>query len=377
MNPEYSENMTAETSVLADELGSLLKEDMRTGVEALLDGFLEDMKDYPRSVFQEASAKQESMLKALDEQLRAGEEEETRFEQEFERLRAKAEIAQQGKAAAEKEKGRVEEALHRSMQEEKSKLESVEEARLRGKAEAERVSERHSEILSGQLRSSRRVSKILAGVLLVLILVTIGYLAPSRSDKERGAATVDPPIEERAVGIAPKAVSEGTLAPAQAPIVAGQIEPDENAAALQLDDDRPVVEPRPTPEPPKPETLPPMTLAEIYYLSGSIDIPEDMSNQIRSMAETFRDKSGARIHIEGYSDDKHLRQTIVGRYTDNIGLSQARAGAIARLFIISGMTPERISIIGMGADRPFVPNDSPENRAKNRRSVIRAIYGSQ
>lgn len=409
MKPEDSEEVAPEMAglALAEELGRRLKRDMRTEVEAVLAGFLEEMKAFPQPILQEAGANRESMLNALDQQLEDKEGNGTSFEQEFERLRKKAETAHQARIVAERDTGRVE-ALHRSLQEEKARVEQnsseaqarfshqadalearietqrdalasaegLAETRLKEKTDAERVShasERNNETLNGQLRSSKNVSRIIGGVFLIFILAAVSYLVSSQPGKEMGAGSIDRSIEKPATDIEPDAGTGRTAPLTQIPIAAGPIEKNENASIPAPDKDRPAVEPTPKPEPLKPEPSLPTTLAEIYYASGSIDISQDMSDRIRLMAETFRNKSGILIHIEGYSDDKGLRSTIVDRYIDNIGLSQARAGSIARLFIKSGITPERVRIIGMGAGKPFVPNNSPENRAKNRRAVIKTI----
>jgi len=72
-----------------------------------------------------------------------------------------------------------------------------------------------------------------------------------------------------------------------------------------------------------------------------------------------------KILIEGHTDDRPVRSS---RYKSNWDLSIARSGSVVRYLLKAGkLRPERFSLVGYGDKKPIVPNDSPENRAKNRR----------
>lgn len=58
------------------------------------------------------------------------------------------------------------------------------------------------------------------------------------------------------------------------------------------------------------------------------------------------------------------------RFPTNWELSAFRATAVVRFLIDQGLEPERFSISGHGMYRPEVPNDSPQNKARNRRVEI-------
>jgi chemotaxis protein MotB len=51
-------------------------------------------------------------------------------------------------------------------------------------------------------------------------------------------------------------------------------------------------------------------------------------------------------------------------------LSSRRAGEVVTFLISQGVNPNFISAKGFGDSHPVAPNDSPEDRAKNRRIVI-------
>lgn len=76
-------------------------------------------------------------------------------------------------------------------------------------------------------------------------------------------------------------------------------------------------------------------------------------------------KSGKHISIEGHTDNVPIRS---GRYESNWQLSTDRATNVLMYLIDHyGVPPELLSASGYGEYRPISPNDTPENRAKNRR----------
>ena len=71
------------------------------------------------------------------------------------------------------------------------------------------------------------------------------------------------------------------------------------------------------------------------------------------------------VLIEGHTDN-------LGGYDNNIVLSQARADAVATYLIQKhNIVPTRLKASGVGETSPLYPNDSNENRSKNRRVVFK------
>ena len=71
------------------------------------------------------------------------------------------------------------------------------------------------------------------------------------------------------------------------------------------------------------------------------------------------------LSIEGHTDDGAVD---LQRYPTNWHLSTARSIAVLQYMMERGrLDPSRIAVSGYGSTRPLVPNDSPENRAINRR----------
>jgi outer membrane protein OmpA-like peptidoglycan-associated protein len=69
---------------------------------------------------------------------------------------------------------------------------------------------------------------------------------------------------------------------------------------------------------------------------------------------------GVNVRIEGHTDNS-------GDPVANRRLSLERANAVKDVFLKAGVPADRISTEGFGSEKPIVPNDTAENRAKNRR----------
>jgi chemotaxis protein MotB len=79
----------------------------------------------------------------------------------------------------------------------------------------------------------------------------------------------------------------------------------------------------------------------------------------------------AKVVVYGYTDDMpvgaQLRKMGV---PDNLALSSRRAGAVVTYLVSQGVNPNIISAKGFGDTHPIAPNDTPANRAQNRRIVV-------
>lgn len=74
------------------------------------------------------------------------------------------------------------------------------------------------------------------------------------------------------------------------------------------------------------------------------------------------------LRIEGHTDNTPIRTAV---YPSNWELSSARATEVVRYLTDEhGIPPSRISALGYGQYRPVAPNNTAENRAKNRRVDI-------
>jgi chemotaxis protein MotB len=79
-------------------------------------------------------------------------------------------------------------------------------------------------------------------------------------------------------------------------------------------------------------------------------------------------ESNRRLIVEGHTDDEPMRSE---KYPSNWELSAARATKIVRYLMARHKIPgDRLTAVAYADQKPVVPNDSPENRARNRRIEI-------
>ncbi len=104
----------------------------------------------------------------------------------------------------------------------------------------------------------------------------------------------------------------------------------------------------------------PMVLEGVTFASGKSDITPESAVILGSALKTLQTYSDIVVEIRGYTDN-------VGRKASNIKLSQKRADSVRNWLIDNGVDQTRISAVGFGPDNAIVPNDSPDNRRKNRR----------
>lgn len=104
------------------------------------------------------------------------------------------------------------------------------------------------------------------------------------------------------------------------------------------------------------------------FRAGSAYVTDEFLPVLDKIREVLVEVPG-RISVEGHTDDIPLGRG--GRYNTNWDLSAARAAAVAeQLFIAPEMNEKRFMVVGHGHVRGLVENDTPENRAKNRRVEI-------
>lgn len=92
-------------------------------------------------------------------------------------------------------------------------------------------------------------------------------------------------------------------------------------------------------------------------LPGSVAILQDVLAVLNQAGQLS-------LTVEGHTDDR-------GRAEANRALSQARAQAVTAWLTSQGVSADRVSAAGYGADRPIASNASAEGRAQNRRVEIR------
>ena len=106
---------------------------------------------------------------------------------------------------------------------------------------------------------------------------------------------------------------------------------------------------------------------EIMFESGSANLAHGGGAVVRTVAERLKALPND-IEVRGYTDDVALKGSLP--YPSNWELAAARAARVARLLVDAGVSPERLSVVSFGQYAPIASNDTPEGRAKNRRTEI-------
>jgi chemotaxis protein MotB len=105
---------------------------------------------------------------------------------------------------------------------------------------------------------------------------------------------------------------------------------------------------------------------------GELNFFDSGSSNLKPEAKTILDKIAAvllpndySIRVEGHTDNVPISTS---KYPSNWELSTARATSMVLYLITThGFDPQKLSASGYGEFRPIAPNDTPENRAQNRR----------
>jgi len=79
------------------------------------------------------------------------------------------------------------------------------------------------------------------------------------------------------------------------------------------------------------------------------------------------------IEVDGHTDNIPISGALVNRYPTNWELGAARAARVVRLLQERGIDGERLSAVSHAEFQPLAANDSPEERAQNRRIEIRLL----
>lgn len=114
------------------------------------------------------------------------------------------------------------------------------------------------------------------------------------------------------------------------------------------------------------ETNAVIVLKNIFFDNNQFDLKTESQVELDKVVQLMRENPTLRIQINGHTDN-------VGKAADNLKLSENRAQEVVNYLIQKGVQPDRLSFKGFGSTAPVAPNDSDENRAKNRRTELKVI----
>jgi len=110
-------------------------------------------------------------------------------------------------------------------------------------------------------------------------------------------------------------------------------------------------------------------VSEIFFDSGKDKVKKDGKTTLDKVAEVLnRDVPNSNVAVEGHTDNDPIKYS---GWKSNWELSSARALAVVHYLVDEcKVEPQRLSANGYGEYHPVAPNDSIQNKQKNRRVEI-------
>lgn len=109
-----------------------------------------------------------------------------------------------------------------------------------------------------------------------------------------------------------------------------------------------------------------LSLGNILFDFNKYSLKSEFEKKLESVADVLRKYPQIDIAVSGYTDN-------VGSENYNLLLSENRAKTVADFLIKKGISPTRLSYIGLGSKNALAPNTTDEGRSLNRRVEIKLI----
>ena len=107
---------------------------------------------------------------------------------------------------------------------------------------------------------------------------------------------------------------------------------------------------------------------KLLFKSGSYNVTDNAYTILEKIAKVINDQPEMEVMIEGHTDSTPIKRNII---QDNWDLSALRATSITRILQYKfGVQPNRLIAAGRSQYVPLAENNTPQNKAKNRRTKI-------
>jgi len=108
---------------------------------------------------------------------------------------------------------------------------------------------------------------------------------------------------------------------------------------------------------------------QLLFKSGSTKVDPKGQDALIKLANALKDNKDINVLVEGHTDNVPIKGVVNGA-KDNWDLSVLRATEITRLLTSAGLDPAQVTPSGRGQYMPVVANDTPQDKALNRRTDI-------
>jgi peptidoglycan-associated lipoprotein len=112
----------------------------------------------------------------------------------------------------------------------------------------------------------------------------------------------------------------------------------------------------------------PLARRSIYYDYDQFDIKDEYRALVEAHAKYLRDNPGAKMLIQGNTDERGSREY-------NVGLGQRRSDGVKKMLMLLGARDNQIESVSLGEEKPQSDGHEESAWSKNRRSDI--LYGGE
>jgi len=111
---------------------------------------------------------------------------------------------------------------------------------------------------------------------------------------------------------------------------------------------------------------------DLLFPSGGYQLsPAGKEELSKNIVPKLVGLQNAKVVVYGYTDNTPVGPQLMAQgINDNLTLSSRRAGEVVTYLVSQGVNENIISAKGFGDTHPVAPNDTPEDKAKNRRIVV-------
>jgi len=109
---------------------------------------------------------------------------------------------------------------------------------------------------------------------------------------------------------------------------------------------------------------------KILFDPGKTDLKPEGKDALGQVTTVLKEIANRNFQVAGHTDNIPIKS---GRFRSNWDLSTARAVEVVNFMIATGMEPKRLSAAGYADQAPVAPNDTSDNKAKNRRIEITLV----
>ena len=110
---------------------------------------------------------------------------------------------------------------------------------------------------------------------------------------------------------------------------------------------------------------------DVLFPEGGYQLGPAGQQALSQSVPRLQNLQNAKVVVYGYTDNLPVGPPLQrAGIKDNIDLSSRRADNVVAYFRAQGVNPNILSAKGFGDTHPVAPNDTPDDRAKNRRIEI-------